>query len=424
VWAVKWRSAHGTRIKRRLGHSAWLCSGPDGRWIPRSGRPRDGALTEFQARRLVPQFVADAEIQLGSACTRAQDSPPPSKRLFRELAHAWLEHLEAVEDAKPSTLRDYHALLAEPGIPYRRGKGRTLGRIMRTLGDLPAAEISPAHIDALLAELDAQLISRRTVNKYRATLHAIFSFGVSPKQRSRWGVGRNPVADTRKRRQDDPGHLEVFTVEQIEALARVAERGTWRSRRSYTPAQTEHLRRQEDRELADLLRVAAYTGLRRGELIALRWEDVSWTERVLIVRRALSGTDERSTKSRRIRYVPLADQALAALERLSRRPNFTGSNDYVFATIAGDRPDPSALRRRYVACRDAADLPRLRFHDLRHTAGTLLVRVIDPVTVKDIMGHADLATTERYLHAVRATRLADQATRAFELLRPAGAAVA
>jgi len=133
------------------------------------------------------------------------------------------------------------------------------------------------------------------------------------------------------------------------------------------------------------------------------------------VRRALSGTEERSTKSRRIRYVPLADQATAALNRLSRRPNFTGPRDYVFATVAGERPDPSALRRRYKACRDAAELPPLRFHDLRHTAGSLLVRVLDPVTVKDIMGHADLAMTERYLHAVRATRLADQATRAFAI---------
>jgi integrase len=67
-----------------------------------------------------------------------------------------------------------------------------------------------------------------------------------------------------------------------------------------------------------------------------------------------------------------------------------------------------------VACRDAAGLPTLRFHDLRHTAGSLLVRVLDPVTVKDTMGHADLVTTERYLHAVRATRLADQVTKAFK----------
>ena len=58
-----------------------------------------------------------------------------------------------------------------------------------------------------------------------------------------------------------------------------------------------------------------------------------------------------------IRYVPLGDQALGALDRLSRRPNFTSSDDYVFASVAGDRLDPSALRRRYVATRNAAGLP-------------------------------------------------------------------
>ena len=105
--------------------------------------------------------------------------------------------------------------------------------------------------------------------------------------------------------------------------------------------------------------------------------------------------------------------ALGALDRLSRRPNFTSADDYVFASVAGDRPDPSALRRRFIAARDAAGLPPLRFHDLRHTAGTLLTRVLDPVTVRDVLGHADLKTTERYLHAVRASRLSDAATRAF-----------
>ena len=64
---------------------------------------------------------------------------------------------------------------------------------------------------------------------------------------------------------------------------------------------------------------------------------------------------------------------------------------------------------------DAAGLPPLRFHDLRHTAGTLLTRVLDPVTVRDVLGHADLKTTERYLHAVRASRLSEAATRAFTI---------
>jgi integrase len=76
------------------------------------------------------------------------------------------------------------------------------------------------------------------------------------------------------------------------------------------------------------------------------------------------------------------------MDRLSRRPNFTELDDYVFANVAGDRLDDSALRRRYIAAGDAAGLPPLRFHDLRHTAGTLLTRVRNPGTVRDVLGHA------------------------------------
>jgi integrase len=173
-----------------------------------------------------------------------------------------------------------------------------------------------------------------------------------------------------------------------------------------------------------MLRVAAYTGLRLGELVTLRWRDVRWTDRVLVVERTLSGTEEGLPKSRRARYVPLGDQALGALDRLSQRPNFVGDRDYVFCNPAGDRLDPSAVRRRYKAARDQAGLPPLRFHDLRHTAGSLLTRVLDPVTVRDVLGHADLKTTERYLHSIRASRLADAATQAFAPDAPADPAEA
>ncbi len=205
----------------------------------------------------------------------------------------------------------------------------------------------------------------------------------------------------------------MFTVEQIEAIARAAETGAWRGPHPYTTQAGELQRAEEDAQLAELIRIAAYTGVRRGELIALRWRDVRWEDRVLVVERAVSGDVEGATKGRRVRYVPLSDQALGALDRLSRRDNFTSADDYVLCGAAGDRLDSSAIRRRYLAARDAAGAPALRFHDLRHTAGTLLTRVLDPVTVRDVLGHADLKTTERYLHAVKASRLADAATRAF-----------
>ncbi|HWD84704.1 MAG TPA: tyrosine-type recombinase/integrase [Solirubrobacteraceae bacterium] len=111
-------------------------------------------------------------------------------------------------------------------------------------------------------------------------------------------------------------------------------------------------RASEDVQDAELVRVAAYAGLRRRELVALRWRDVDFVGPKVVVRRALSGdTEVRSTKSRRARQVPLPDQAATALDRLSRRGEVTGPDDYVFASRLGRRLDPSALRRRYERAR-------------------------------------------------------------------------
>jgi integrase len=71
------------------------------------------------------------------------------------------------------------------------------------------------------------------------------------------------------------------------------------------------------------------------------------------------------------------------------------------------------LRRRYEQARDAAELPALRFHDLRHTYGSLLVEGgIDLISVKAAMGHSQISTIERYLHARPATELAERFTSA------------
>jgi integrase len=417
VWAVKWRSADGQRVRRRLGARAWLVRDGARGWRPRSGRPAAGHLTEYQARRRVVEFIERTEAERAADRARAAESAAREAAAdgptFRALAHAWLEHVEFVLSAKPSTLRDYRSMLVEPGTPHRRGHGVAIGRIMAAFGDVLVAEVTTAQIESLLVAHAREGVGARSVNKHRQVLCAIFNFGLRPEQGMRWRLTSNPAAAAAKRREAPPARLEVFTVEQIEALARAAESGAWRGPHDDLTDNGSLARAEEDAEFAELLRVAAYTGLRRGELVALRWHDVRWSERVLVVERALSGDVEGTTKGGRVRYVPLGDQALGALDRLSRRPNFTSADDYVFATIAGDRPDPSALRRRFIAARDAAGLPPLRFHDLRHTAGTLLTRVLDPVTVRDVLGHADLKTTERYLHAVRASRLSDAATRAF-----------
>jgi integrase len=103
-------------------------------------------------------------------------------------------------------------------------------------------------------------------------------------------------------------------------------------------------------------------------------------------------------KSGKVRAVPLAPDVAAMLAQLGQRENWTGDDDLVFAGIAGDYLDGSALRRRYKAALVAAGLRPLRFHDLRHTFGTRMIAKADIRRVQEWMGHADIQTTMRYMH--------------------------
>jgi integrase len=264
---------------------------------------------------------------------------------------------------KPSTARDIASVLAEPLTAYRRGTRMTVGRVMAHLGDLDAATVTPRDVETVLKSYEDVGASPRTVNKAREVNRAIFSYANDP-DLGGWQFDNNPAARTVKRRITIAAAIRHFEIDHVEAIATAAETGAWRDP---TPI---HWRRddatlaeeaEENRQLADLVRVAAYTGLRQGELLVLRWRDVDLAERTLTVERALSAAVELSPKSGLSRVVPLGDQAIRPLKRLSQRRNFVGPEDYVFASCTGERPDPSALRQRYNKARDATDAPPLPF---------------------------------------------------------------
>jgi len=419
-WYGKW-SRNGRPVVRALGR-AWAESDGNGGWRLKRGRPPEGTLTEAQAAErmlgLVREHDADQTLLERDAEERRRRGVT-----FRELAGEYLRWLEEIKGAKPSTLRDHRLILAEPGTAYRRGSGVSRGRVMTALGDRPARELTTREIEDLLRSVASTGVASRTVNKVRQLVCAIFNYGMRP---STYGLPANPAAHADRRAEPARAVLAFYSPEQIEVLARSLATGAHRDRSR--PALTDgeiDARAREDVQDAELVRVAAYAGLRRGELVALHWRDVDFAGHKLVIRRSLSGDIEvKSTKSRRVREVPLPDQAAVALERLSRRGEFTGPDDYVFCSRLGRRLDPSALRRRYERARTAAGLEPLRFHDLRHTYGSLLVAGgIDLVSVKAAMGHSRITTTERYLHARPAGELADRFTRALSgTVIPAAAA--
>jgi integrase len=404
-YEAKFRFA-GEQVKRRLGR-AWLSwDEATNAWTPRRGRVGADYLDERRAHvaaaELVARFVGDAADRERTEAERRARGVS-----FREVAHAYLEWLENIRGARPSTMRSHRSLLAEPGVQHKRGTTVTAGHIMAALGNRPAARVTAVEIDALLRTVAKSGVSPRTVNHTREILGAIFSFGMKS---TSFQLPANPVKGTDRRRVPEPGVLLFYTPEEIESLARALSAGLHRP----SPAERGELERFEDRRDAEAVRVAAYAGLRLGELLALRWRDIDWAGSALTISRSLSAGFEGATKTGHVRRVPLADQAAAALERLSQRADFVSPDEYVFCNALGRPLDGSALRRRYKRARDAAGLRPLRWHDLRHTFGSLLVAAgVDLVSVKDALGHSQLTTTSRYLHARPATERAAAFTAAF-----------
>jgi len=122
---------------------------------------------------------------------------------------------------------------------------------------------------------------------------------------------------------------------------------------------------------------------------------VSFERGTLTVAASWSGGQLTAPKSRKVRTVPLAAPAAAELARLAERDRFVAGDDIVFCSPLGVR----STRRRCGGATGAHSrrpgLRPLRFHDLRHSFGSLVVREVDTATLKSWRGHAKLTTTER-----------------------------
>ena len=411
-WDAQWRYRLGDqpwRLKKRRLGLAWQEQDGDGEWRKRHGRCPEGWLDERAANvaAVAAMDAFAAELESGEERRREEAE---RKVTVRELAAQWLEWVTEVRGAKPSTVQDYNYLLREPGIAYRRGHRSSAGRIMRVLGDRPAEEVTTAEVSRFLRELDREGLTPRNVNKHRQVLVALFTYGCRADSLE---LPMNPAAGTDKRREAAPAALDYYEVEEVEALARACEAGQQRGGSPAIDDAERAAREREDRQDAEAFRLLFYTGLRLGEILTLRWEDVDLGDRLLLVRRGLSAGEESTPKGRRHRFVPLSSPAAAALARLATRGEFTGPDDYVLANRWGRRIDDSALRHRYKRGCAAAGLRPVRLHGLRHSAGSLIARTNDPVFVRDFLGHAKLSTTDRYLSAKLRPEELERLDRAF-----------
>jgi integrase len=214
--------------------------------------------------------------------------------------------------------------------------------------------------------------SNRTVAKYLVILHGIFRRAMKV-----WGLPLNPAAAVERPRYRVSDDVDAFSPEEVWALVRAA---------GSEPDAAMYL-------------TAAFTGLRMGELLALQWRDIDYPGDAIRVRRSYNvhgGVG--SPKSGKVRAVPMVPDVAQRVAKLAGREFFAEPDDLVFCGDLGGFQDASSVRIRYRSALARAGLRQLRFHDLRHTFGTLAVRRAEVPAVQAWMGHSDIQTTMRYVH--------------------------
>jgi integrase len=354
IWYGKWR-AKGRYVKRALGPK-------------RVNGSREG-LTRTQAEALVRRLMHEVS------------SAPPTygqTLTIAELGRRYLLDLDR-----------------------RGGKKATQAAITTALrihlepffGQRSITSVSRQDVADLVSSLKGQGLAPKSIHNYVGILSTLYRFAIVEE----W-ASVNPCIGVKLEKVPAYHGIRYLEPDQIELLVANACPGPY--------------------QLLDatMFRTAAMTGLRLGELSALRWRDVDWPASAIRVRESYVLGEFSSPKSRRsFRSVPMADPVAGALERYFRACGEPGDDELVFPDpiLSGPLERTAVLRRLKLALK-AAGLPEHRFHDLRHTFGTAMAAAGVPMrTLQEWMGHRDIQTTQRYADYAPRTRDAELVAAAF-----------
>jgi len=274
---------------------------------------------------------------------------------------------------RPKTSDQYKQIVAQHIVP--------------SLGMIKMKDLNPRQIQALYSKKLESGTSARTVILIHAVLRRALNHALKLGM-----IGRNPtLAVTRpkfKRKE-----MKTLSDVQVRTLLSFAEGDRFEV----------------------LFWLAVTTGLRQGELLGLKWSDVDWTNRRLRIQRqlqrlrgGLAFSEPKSAAGRRVIAL-----GIATIEKLQKHQHlqvgeiqtagkFWKENDMIFPSSTGTPMDPSNLYHNFKRLLKEAGLPDVRFHDLRHTAATLMLQQgIHPKVVQERLGHSDISMTlNTYSHVL------------------------
>lgn len=278
---------------------------------------------------------------------------------FEEYSIVWMKKY-AEPRLKESTISSYAMHLRVHWIP--------------ALGAIQLQRITTAMIEDRISELLASGLSGKTVN------NAIVPLRLMLKHAVKWHYLAVSPAEPVERVRVEREEMKAMSPEQVKRLLAAAEPDSWL-----------------------LLTTAIFTGLRRGELLALQWGDLDLEQARITVQRSLWKGKFIGPKTKNaIRRVDLAPQLVRAFrEAKPPGPIDAIRGQLVFSSQNGTPIDPDNLvYRRFKPALRRAELPDFRFHDLRHTYASLMIAAGEhPKAIQQALGHASITTTlDQYGH--------------------------
>ncbi len=343
----------------------------DGRWCGRytvqtvDGPKRKAVYGKTKAE--VREKLTKALAERDSGLVFEAENPTVKSYLER-----WLE--DSVKDSvKQSTYESYEYMVRRHLVP--------------AFGSKRLRNLSPAQVQNLYRQKLDSGLSRRTVQLIHTTLYKAL------KQAMKWGLVPRNVAEAVDAPRPQKKEIHPLAPEQVKRFLEAA---------------------QGDR-LEALYVLAVTTGLREGELLGLRWQDVDLQRRAVRVRQQLtrtrSGLSFTTPKNGKGRNVAIMDLTVAALkahrkrqaDERSKMGDLWQDTHLVFTSVTGTPLDVGNLTNRsFRPLLERASLPRIRFHDLRHTFATLfLSNGTHPKIVQEMLGHANISMTmDTYSHVL------------------------
>jgi len=357
-------------VARRKQGEGSVYQRKDGRWVA------EFRLDDGKKKQLYRKTEKEAHVALRKALHEKEQgtlATGPQQAIKGYLEH-WLEQVYRPTARNVGTYNLYRTIVYNHLIPL--------------LGHIRLQKLTPQQVQAFYALKIKEGLSPNRVRTFHAVLHKALDNAV------KWGlIGKN-VCDLVTAPSQVRREIQPLTQEQAKCLLQVVH---------------EH-------RLEALLTLALVTGMRKGELLGLHWQDIDFNTGSLQVKRTVSRvgkfglvvSEPKSARSRRKIVLPTfvleileQHRAYQKILRLQAIPLWK-EGDIVFSNIYGGYVEPANLHEHFKHILKKAGLPNIRFHDLRHSAATILLEMgVHPKVVQELLGHSTISTTiDIYSHVL------------------------